>query len=305
MKKSIKPMKSPFKLTDKEKAAQKSTQINKTKEGVAYKSVSTNKSSSAGEMLSNSAAAQTKPTTPSTKNVDMLKAKGKNLGPNYKPSAAETKRANQRLADAKAKDALESTTSPQNIAAPAIDAPISAKEDSSTAIPTKEIAGFKAIDARGDIRTGKFLARAAGQAERKAGKQEAKAAKLDTKGKTSKAESLRTKANLNKGVSENAKQLSAKLKEGNQQGSTGYTRRATSEAVTLAEQDANAKGISTGTKSIEKEVSQPATTITTTSRGDSQLPALTMAEAVKKKSPLDMFKASAFKMIGFGNKNKK
>lgn len=307
MKKQIK--KSPFKLTEEEKKKKQlsssSSSINTTKEGVAYKVKSSmTKSESAGGKLANTTTTVV-PAKKSTSNVEALKKGAKNLGPGYKPSAAETARANKRLREAKAKDAAASTPE-QTIIAPSQEGASSAGSESSqtNTIGERSQTGATALDIRGALRAAKVTARVAGQSERKANRQENRADKLESKGKTGRAEALRTKAAMNKGVSENAKQYGAKLKEQAQQGSTGNLSYKTSEAVTLAEQDANKKGMNIGETTVKSssEVSSKPTQLNsgfkTPEKPEEKI-------GYKFGSALKMLKPGSFKMMGFGNKSKK
>jgi len=99
---------SPFKETkeDKKNPLAKGSEAKESNSGMisGSKYQSVNKSTGAGQQL-------TTPGSKVTSNVDALNKGKKNLGPDYKPSKAETDKANKELAGAKAKDAVASKES--------------------------------------------------------------------------------------------------------------------------------------------------------------------------------------------------
>lgn len=98
-----KMMSSPFKQLSNPLNKNGSSESRSVRIGEGKKIIGVNKSVSVGKDIYVPGAA-------GTTNVDAVNKDKKNLGPTYRPSAAETRRANKELADAKAKD--EASTTP-------------------------------------------------------------------------------------------------------------------------------------------------------------------------------------------------
>lgn len=319
--KTIKAFKltSPFKETKKDgsetntgkKAAQKQ-EVSKS----GWTGVST--SSAAGSKINQTEAATvTVPGKKSTANVDALKKGAKNLGPNYKPTAAETARANKRLAEARAKDAAAST--PETVVKKPADTGADTNDGNNTntfETNKTKVIGMTAMDARRDARRDIVLARQAGKLARKQARYEGKS--------RAEQKAVRDKARAEgfKKASENVAERQMYAKQQAQQGSWGNLESSSTKRQTLGEQEFASEGKVEGATSTKKSTSgnngfNPGNTSVPTDSGlikstpdtskavlqkPADTPALPTTEEDKTKSPAAM-KSAPFKMKGFGSKS--
>lgn len=320
---------SPFKQKNEEnkKSETKSSKIYKSNEGVVYRvNTSINKSGSAGSKI----AQQSMPNK-----VEVGKAKGggpkatdkgaymAGLAKKYPGATGEQLAEGGYIHKGAAKEFDSKYPAAKPTSAPSTGSSIE-EEDKANEIGRKKQYGATTLDLRGAIRSGKYLARAAGQTERKAARQDRRAARLEERGKSDRANALRTKADMNREVSGNAKQYLAKLKEQSQQGVTGHGEYVTNEPVTLAEQNAEERGLPIGTQKNKSSVFSssnngfnPGDTSVPTDSGlikstpdaskevlqkPTEAPVSTTTEEDKTKSPAAM-KSAPFKMKGFGSKS--
>jgi len=295
MKKIMK--KSPLKVTKDGEEVKVKKEVSKNK----WTGTSTIKSASAGDKIK-STTTTVVPAKKSTSNVDALKKGAKNLGPNYKPSAAETARANKRLRDAKAKDAAASTPE-QKVESVSANAPEVADNNANSFETDKTtVRGMTAMDARQEGRRDIVLARQAGKLKRKEVKFSEKAAKTADAGKKAVFEA---KAEGFKSAGENVQERQMYAKQQAQQGSFGNLSNASTKRQTLGEQEFDKEGLVEGASAVSK--STPAKPVQSfTSNNGFVAPADKVEEKLNlKSSVLKMLKPGTFKMAGFGNKNKK
>lgn len=339
MKKQI--TKSPLKV---ENGTKKTVTVKQEVSKNKWTGSSTSKSAAAGTKLKETTTV-TVPGKKSTSNVDALRKGAKNLGPNYKPSAAERARANKRLADAKAKDAAAST--PETV----VEKPAAPTENESNDASKSfeadrtEVVGMTAPDARGEGRKDIVLARQAGKFARKEAKYTEKAAKTKNVAKKAMFEA-RAKGFKAAGDNVNERQMYAKQQA--EQGSWGNLKNASGKRQTLGEQEFESEGLVKGSnaasdkKVTDAAIVEPTKTTETaslksasindvkasakaadaemqkkyaksdgaTSRGAVEidyegLKKSGSAAKMVKSSVLKMFKPGSFSMGGFGSKSKK
>ena len=190
MKSVFKMMSSPFKQTDTEKKPKVTVE---NSDGPTAK-VSVGVAGQKGEILSTKGAGAL---VKVTSNYDKLKAGGKQMGAGYKPSAAETARANKREAEAKALDAAATTEANKGI-----DTYKSTPDEPGEVIQKELYMRDKgdaqtALDRRDVIRSGKVAARQTKRAEINVGKASTEISGLKGKEKRKQSKTVKNTAKLN------------------------------------------------------------------------------------------------------------
>lgn len=279
MKKIIK--KSPLKLEN-DNSAKKSTeskQILKTSSGRNYginSASSTNvvaKSASAGSKVSNAPAAE--------------KAK------RYKKPASAWKGTKAGLAahNAKKRAEWDKQDAAAEAAKPAETPEADVATDNGNAseynkIPVVQQAGNVTTDYRGAVRSGKFLTRAAAQAETRSVRQADRAAKYAAKGNEAKAKKLTAKSEMNATNAKSAKAMQSRLAEQNEQGKTGHSSFTTDAPITEGQANFAQRGMTEG--SSNKSTSSTVTNAPTTPE-----PVKATETISSKPASIDDVKASA------------